>query len=123
MADRTLTDLTYTREGIPTHGRCTKCGKIFNTPPEATANPEKATWDFYAAFAGHQCLTTSLRRSLVILKHKDKVPIVASCTACHRKFFTVATLLHDPRGAERDLLEKFDLHKCSSDVSSSATQN
>lgn len=123
MADRTLTDLTYTREGIPTHGRCTKCSQIFSTPPEARANPEKATHDFYAAFGVHQCLAKSLTRSLVILKHKDNVPIVASCSACHRKFLTVAALLHDPRAAEQYLLERFDLHKCSGDVSLSASQN
>jgi ferredoxin len=123
MADRTLTDLTYTRGAIPTRGRCSDCGKIFTTPLDAVANPEKATRDFYAAFAVHQCLAKNLGRSLVILKYKDKVPIVASCSACHRKFLTIATLLHDSRGAEQHLLEKFDLHKCSGDVSLSATQN
>jgi hypothetical protein len=123
MADRTLTDLTYSPEGIPARARCTKCKQIFNTPPEAMCNPEKATRDFYAAFAAHQCLAENLGRSLVILKYKDKVPIVASCSACHRKFLTVVSLLHDPRGAERYLLEKFDLHKCSGDISLSATQN
>lgn len=87
------------------------------------ANPGKATWDFYAAFAAHECLANNLRRSLVILKYKDKVPILASCSACHRKFFTLATLLHDPRTAEQYLLEKFDRHECSGDVSFSATQN
>lgn len=123
MADRTLTDLTYTREGIPTHGRCTQCSQIFSTPPEARANAEKATRDFYAGFAAHKCLAKGLSRSLVILKHKDKVPLVASCSACHRKFLTIVAFLHDPRGAEQYLLEKFDLHKCSGDVSLSATKN
>jgi hypothetical protein len=123
MADRTLTDLTYSRDGIPAHGRCTRCSQIFSTPPEATANPETATRDFYAAFAAHQCLTKNLGRSLVILKYKGEVPIVASCSACHRKFLTGVNLLHDPRGAEQYLLEKFDLHQCSGDVSQSATRN
>jgi hypothetical protein len=123
MADRTLTDLTYTREGIPTRGRCTQCSQLFSTPPEARATPEQATRDFYAAFAAHQCLAVNLSRSLVILKHKDKVPIVASCSACHRKFLTVVAFLHDQRAAEQYLLERFDLHKCSGNVSRSGTMN
>jgi hypothetical protein len=123
MADRTLTDLTYSREGIPTHGRCTQCCQIFSTSPEATANPEKATRDFYTAFTAHQCLAKNLGRSLVILRYKDKVPIVASCSACHRKFLTVVAFLHDARAAEQYLLEEFDLHQCSGDISLSATRN
>ncbi len=126
MAARTLTGLLYTHEGIPTHGQCNQCGQLFTTAPDAQADPEKATRDFYAAFAAHECLATNFlrrHRSLVILKYKDKVPILASCTGCHRKFFTLATLLHEPRGAEQYLLEKFDLHECSGDVSTSATQN
>jgi len=123
MADRTLTDLTYSGEGIPTHARCSRCRQVFTTPPGATANPEKATRDFYSAFATHICIITIPGRSLVILKHKDKVPILASCSSCHRRFFTIATLLHDSRAAEQYLLEKFDRHDCSGDISLSATQN
>jgi hypothetical protein len=54
MADRTLKDTTY-NEGIPTSARCSKCGQLFSAPPDATANPEKATRDFYAAFRAHEC--------------------------------------------------------------------
>jgi hypothetical protein len=68
-------------------------------------------------------MAKNLGRSLVILKYKDTVPIVASCSACHCKFLTVAALLHDPRGAEQYLLENFDQHECSGDVSHSAPQN
>jgi hypothetical protein len=64
------------------------------------------------------------QRSLVILRYKDKVPVMASCTGCHRKFFTVANLLDDPLGAEQYLLDKFDRHECpDNSSSSSATQN
>jgi hypothetical protein len=91
------------------------------------ADPERATRNFYTAFAVHQCLATGplpRQRSLVMLKYKDKVPILASCTVCRRKFFTAAPLLHDARGAERYLLEKFDAHKCLCDVpASSALHN
>ncbi len=111
--------MTYSSEGIPTQGRCSKCGQLFSTPPDATANPEKATRDFYATFAAHECLTPNLGRSLVILRYKDKVPIVASCSVCHSKFFTLAALLGNAHKAEQYLLEKFDRHECSGDFSSS----
>ena len=55
MADRTLTNLLYSDEGIPTDGWCSKCGQLFLTPPVAMADPEKATRDFYTAFAAHKC--------------------------------------------------------------------
>ena len=125
MADRTLTGLLYSREGIPTQGQCSGCGQTFTTIPDALADPEKATRDFYTAFAAHECLATSptpRQRSLVILKYKGKVPILASCTVCRRKFFTAAPLLHDARGAEQYLLEKFDLHECPCDVASSSAE-
>jgi hypothetical protein len=54
MADRTLKDTTYS-DGIPSSGRCSKCGQLFSAPPDAAANPEKATRDFYAAFRAHEC--------------------------------------------------------------------
>jgi hypothetical protein len=120
---RTLIDLTYSGGAIPTQGQCSQCGQVFCTPLEALADPERATRDFYSAFAAHVCRVPNLARSLAILKYKDRVPLVASCTACHRKFFTIASLLHDPRQAEQYLLEMFDRHQCSRDISFSATQN
>ncbi len=123
MADRTLTGLLYSREGIPTQGRCSSCGQTFSTTPDALADPEKATRDFYTAYAAHMCLATSIppsQRSLIILKYKDKVPILAACTVCRHKFFTAAHLLHDSRGAEQYLLKKFDVHQCLCDVASSS---
>jgi hypothetical protein len=55
MADRTLTNLLYSDQGIPTHGWCNKCRQLFLTPPDAMVDPEKATRDFYTAFAAHEC--------------------------------------------------------------------
>ena len=124
MVGRTLTDLDYGSEGIPLHGRCSKCGQLFLTPTNAMFDSEKATYDFYTTFAVHECLATTpgrRHRSLVILRYRDRVPILASCSACHCKFFTISALLGNARKAEQYLLERFDLHECSGDVSSSST--
>jgi hypothetical protein len=39
---------------------------------------------------------------------QDKVPAMASCTKCQRKFFTPATFSRDPVGAAEYLRSKFD---------------
>ena len=51
-------------------------------------------------------------RSLVILTCVNKVPTLAGCTNCKRKFFTSKTYHKDILGAEQYLRGKFDLHKC-----------
>ena len=51
-------------------------------------------------------------RCFVILQYVDKVPSMASCAKCQRKFFTPTTFRLDPIGAEEYLRFKFDLHKC-----------
>jgi hypothetical protein len=54
MTDKTLTNVAFF-QGVPVSGRCSKCGRPFNTPTDAMPNPEKATHDFYAAFESHKC--------------------------------------------------------------------
>jgi hypothetical protein len=52
------------------------------------------------------------RTTFVILRFVSKTPSLASCTNCHRKFFTPDTYYDDPYAAERYLRTKFDLHDC-----------
>jgi hypothetical protein len=62
-------------------------------------------------FEFHSCGSTE--RRFAILKHKDKVPAMASCANCQRKFFTPSRIFEcDPIGAEQYLANKFDLHRC-----------
>ena len=62
-------------------------------------------------FEFHSCGSTE--RHFAILKHKGKVPAMASCANCQRKFFTPSrTCECDPIGAEPYLANKFDLHRC-----------
>src|ERR1700722_5453446 len=62
-------------------------------------------------FEFHSCGSTE--RRFAILKHKGKVPEMASCDNSQRKFFTPPrTFECDPIGAEQYLANKFDLHRC-----------
>jgi hypothetical protein len=51
-------------------------------------------------------------RGLVILRYAGKVPMMASCNRCQRKFFTPNTYHGDPVGAEQYLTEKYVAHNC-----------
>jgi hypothetical protein len=62
-------------------------------------------------FEFHSC--GSSERRFLILKHEGKVPAMASCAKCQRKFFTPSsTFERDAIGAEQYLANKFDLHRC-----------
>jgi hypothetical protein len=51
-------------------------------------------------------------RKFIIVKFQGKVPAMASCAKCQRKFFTPATFSRDPVGAAEYLRSKFDAHRC-----------
>jgi hypothetical protein len=50
-------------------------------------------------------------RSFVIVRYVGKVPAMAACTKCQRKFFTPATHARDAVGADEYLRRKYDLHE------------
>jgi hypothetical protein len=58
-----------------------------------------------------QTVRTMVERDFVVLRFQGKVPALASCARCQRKFFTPTTY-NDPVGAEEYLLSKFDRHDC-----------
>ena len=51
-------------------------------------------------------------RRFVVLRYEGKVPALASCAKCGRKFFTPTTLARDAVGAAEYLGRKFDVHVC-----------
>lgn len=51
-------------------------------------------------------------RNFVIVRYEGKVPMMASCANCHRKFFTPRTYARDADGAGEHLRRKFDAHNC-----------
>jgi hypothetical protein len=69
-------------------------------------------------FDAHTCITPIRKpvwqtdRRFVVLRYEGKVPALASCARCERKFFTPTTLARDAVGAEGYLGRKFDMHEC-----------
>ena len=69
-------------------------------------------------FESHLCLSPirsqgdRTDRRLSIVRYVGKVPAMASCTKCQRKFFTPTVLASDAVGAEEYLGSKFDSHDC-----------
>jgi hypothetical protein len=69
-------------------------------------------------FDAHTCVTPIRKpawltdRRFVVLRYEGKVPALASCAKCERKFFTPTTLARDAVGAEEYLGRKFDVHEC-----------
>ena len=61
--------------------------------------------------------------SFVILKYVNKVPTLASCAKCQRKFFTPNSYRNDRAGAEQYLLRKFDQHQCQDGAKTSGWTN
>ena len=55
-------------------------------------------------------------RCIVIVRYEGKVPTMASCTKCQRKFFTPTTFARDAVGAEEYLRRKFDVHDCPPEI-------
>ena len=51
-------------------------------------------------------------RRFLILKYMQKTPSMATCEACHLKFFVPMELVNDPEGAEEHLRQKYGDHKC-----------
>ena len=51
-------------------------------------------------------------RSIVLLRYEGRVPVMAACARCERKFFVPATFARDPFGADEYLRHKFHEHEC-----------
>src|SRR5947207_7595973 len=51
-------------------------------------------------------------RELVVLRSLGKIPTMAGCSKCGRKFFAPASYSRDPVGAHQYLSAKFDRHSC-----------
>jgi hypothetical protein len=51
-------------------------------------------------------------RELVVLRSAGKVPMMAGCVQCGRKFFTPSTIERDAYAATAYLEEKFARHTC-----------
>src|ERR1700719_840696 len=62
-------------------------------------------------FESHPCGSTA--RRFIILKYEHKVPVMASCGRCQRKFFTPSSpYVRNIVGSGQYLVTKFDEHHC-----------
>jgi len=50
--------------------------------------------------------------SFIVLRYEGKVPAMAGCAKCQRKFFAPAEYSRDVVGALEYLSSKFDRHEC-----------
>jgi hypothetical protein len=51
-------------------------------------------------------------RCLIILRYDGRIPMMASCAKCERKFFTPTTFSREPIAAEEYLAHRFAAHQC-----------
>jgi len=52
------------------------------------------------------------QRYLVMLRYQGRVPVMASCAKCERKFFVPNTFSRDAVAGEDYLRQRFDMHRC-----------
>jgi hypothetical protein len=62
-------------------------------------------------------------RGFIIVRYEGKVPVMASCANCQRKFFTPPALARDAVGAEQYLGRKFAVHECEETCAASHLTN
>ena len=93
--------------------KCRDCQIIFNFPDGAQFG------SIAKQFESHLCGSPigipgwRTERGFIIMRYEGEVPAMASCAKCQLKFFTPPTIFAcGPLGAERYLLDKFDLHEC-----------
>ena len=63
-----------------------------------------------------QTIPAMAERLFVILKYQNKIPTMASCAKCARKFFTPSDRWRDGRDAEEYLRDKFAQHECTKEL-------
>ena len=91
---------------------CADCQISFEFPDGAQFGAIAKQFEFHLCGPPIDSLAWRTERRFVIVRHEGKVPAMASCAKCQLKFFTPPTFACGPLGAERYLLDKFDLHEC-----------
>jgi hypothetical protein len=85
--------------------QCSECKLRVRFPDAAQYGVTAKQFEF------HPCGSTA--RRLIILKYEYKVPVMASCARCQRKFFTPSSpYVRDIVGSGQYLATKFDEHHC-----------
>lgn len=106
-------ELMFTAQsGTSIEGQCSVCGLWFHA--RLTSNDvRQARMEICKAFNRHADQHSERgERKFVILRVVGNAPAMASCEACHLKFFVPMELMKDPHEAEEFLRKKYSDHRC-----------
>jgi len=92
--------------------QCRDCQLSFTFPDGAQFGTIAKQFGSYLCSSPIRVSGVLIGRHFVIVRCEGKVPAMASCAKCDRKFFTPTTLANDAIGAEEYLGRKFDVHEC-----------
>jgi hypothetical protein len=72
----------------------------------------RGSFQWYNPLELWQTVRGMAERKFIVLKYEDRVPMMAGCENCKRKFFTTVDYFGDAAGALEYLFNKFDHHRC-----------
>jgi hypothetical protein len=92
--------------------QCRDCQLSFTFSDGAQFSPIAKQFGSYPCSSPIRIASWRTDRHFVIARYEDRVPAMASCAKCDRKFFAPTTLANDDIGAEEYPGRKFDVHEC-----------
>jgi hypothetical protein len=92
--------------------QCQDCHLTYTFPDRAKFGTIAKQFESRLCLSPIRSPAEQTERRLVTVRYEGKVPAMASCTNCQRKFFTPTALASDAVGAEEYLGRKFDWHDC-----------
>jgi hypothetical protein len=92
--------------------QCSDCQLSFTFPDGVRFGDLAKQFELHSCVSPKRIAGWKADRSFAVLRHEGKVPALASCAQCERKFFTPTALMRDAVGAEEYLGRKFDVHEC-----------
>jgi hypothetical protein len=92
--------------------QCSDCQLRFTFPDGVKFGDIAKQFDLHSCTSPIRRPASQTDRRFTVLRYAGKVPALASCAQCERKFFTPTTLMRDSIGAEEYLGRKFDGHQC-----------
>ena len=96
--------------------QCSDCQLSYTFPDGTEFRAIAKNFESHLCFPSFRSPGWRTDSRFVIVRYEDKVPAMASCHKCDRKFFTPATLARDAIGAEEYLGQKFDVHQCLEEI-------
>jgi hypothetical protein len=92
--------------------QCRDCQLTYTFPYGAKFGTIAKQFESYLCLSPIRRTGWQTNSRFVVVRYEGKVPAMASCSNCKRKFFTPTALARDAVGAEEYLGRKFDTHEC-----------